>query len=115
MARKPTDQVQLKLRFEERLRYFLEHEAARNNRSLNAEIIDRLEQSKSRLGLIEEVMVLLYGPELGKLLAMSHVHGKILQFSPGDKQRALDKALTLVTAKVHQIFESIPEKPGKKS
>lgn len=45
MARKPTDQVQLKLRFDERLRRQLEREAARNDRSMNSEIVNRLEQS----------------------------------------------------------------------
>jgi hypothetical protein len=45
VARKPTDQVQLKLRFDERLRRQLEREAARNDRSMNSEIVNRLEQS----------------------------------------------------------------------
>jgi hypothetical protein len=45
MARKPTDTVQLNLRFSEALRRRLEREAERNDRSMNAEIIDRLEQS----------------------------------------------------------------------
>jgi hypothetical protein len=45
MARKPTDEVQLKLRFDERLRRRIEKEAERNNRSMNAEIIHRLEES----------------------------------------------------------------------
>jgi hypothetical protein len=45
MARKPTDEVQLKLRFDEKLRRRLEHKAERNNRSMNAEIVLRLESS----------------------------------------------------------------------
>ena len=45
MARKPTDQVQLKLRFDEKLRRKLELAAERADRSMNAEIIYRLEQS----------------------------------------------------------------------
>jgi hypothetical protein len=45
MARKPADQVQLKLRFNEALRSRLEKQADRNNHSMNAEIIRRLEQS----------------------------------------------------------------------
>lgn len=45
MARKPTDMVQLKLRFSETLRRRLERAAARNNRSMNTEIIHRLEES----------------------------------------------------------------------
>ena len=45
MARKPTDIVHLKLRFAESLRRQLEREAARNHRSMNTEIIHRLEES----------------------------------------------------------------------
>jgi hypothetical protein len=45
MAKKPTDEVQLKLRFDERLRRRIAKEAERNNRSMNAEIIHRLEES----------------------------------------------------------------------
>lgn len=44
-ARKPTDTVGLKLRFLESLRRRFEREARRNNRSMNAEIIHRLERS----------------------------------------------------------------------
>jgi hypothetical protein len=53
MARKPTDIVQLKLRFSEALRRGLERAAARNNRSMNTEIIHRLQESLAREGLIE--------------------------------------------------------------
>jgi hypothetical protein len=45
MARKPTDTVTLSLRIREELRRQLEREAKRQERSLNAEIIHRLEQS----------------------------------------------------------------------
>jgi hypothetical protein len=45
VARKPTDIVQLKLRFPESLRRQLEREAARNHRSMNTEIIHRLGES----------------------------------------------------------------------
>src|SRR3979411_1109948 len=45
VARKPTDTVQLKLRFPEALRRRLEREAARHGRSMSAEIIHRVEQS----------------------------------------------------------------------
>jgi Arc-like DNA binding domain len=45
VARKPTDIVQLKLRFPESLRRHLEREAARSHRSMNTEIIHRLEES----------------------------------------------------------------------
>jgi hypothetical protein len=45
MARKPTDPVQLKLRFQEGLRRRLDREARRNGRSLNSEIIHRLQRT----------------------------------------------------------------------
>lgn len=45
MARKQSDTVQLKLRFPEKLRLRIELAADRNQRSMNAEIIHRLEQS----------------------------------------------------------------------
>jgi hypothetical protein len=45
MARKPTDMVQLKLRFPEAVRRRLEREAKRNNRSMNTEIINRLQRT----------------------------------------------------------------------
>jgi hypothetical protein len=45
MARKPTDPVKLNLRFNEALRARLEKQATKNNRSLNEEIINRLEDS----------------------------------------------------------------------
>src|SRR5262249_48315860 len=45
VARKPTDTVQLKLRFLEALRRRLERAAKANDQSMNAEIVSRLEQS----------------------------------------------------------------------
>lgn len=45
MARKPSEQVKLNLRFTEALRSRLEKQAARNNRSMNEEIVRRLEES----------------------------------------------------------------------
>jgi Arc-like DNA binding domain len=45
MARKQSDTVQLKLRFPEKLRLRIETAAARNQRSMNLEIVHRLEQS----------------------------------------------------------------------
>jgi hypothetical protein len=43
--RKPSDTVQLNLRFSERLRGRLERDAAHERRSMNAEIVERLERS----------------------------------------------------------------------
>jgi Arc-like DNA binding domain len=45
MARNPTDTVKLQLRFHEALRRRLAREAKKHDRSLNAEIVHRLEQS----------------------------------------------------------------------
>jgi hypothetical protein len=45
MARKPADTVQLKLRFPEKLRRRIEAAADKNQQSMNAEIVERLEQS----------------------------------------------------------------------
>jgi arylsulfatase A-like enzyme len=54
MARKPTDGVQLKLRFSEALRRRLEREAKRQERSMNAEIIHRIEQSFQKEDSMEQ-------------------------------------------------------------
>jgi hypothetical protein len=48
VARKQTDTVQLKLRFPEKLRRRIETAAERMERSMNAEIVDRLERSFER-------------------------------------------------------------------
>jgi hypothetical protein len=45
VSRKPSDPVKLNLRFTEALRSRLEKQATKNNRSLNEEIIRRLEES----------------------------------------------------------------------
>jgi hypothetical protein len=55
VTRKPTDLVQLKLRFDERLRRRIERAAERNECSMNAEIIKRLEQSFEQVDKIEEI------------------------------------------------------------
>src|SRR4051812_27724643 len=48
MARKPTQPVQLKLRFPEKLRARIEAAALKNGQSMNSEIVQRLEQSFER-------------------------------------------------------------------
>jgi hypothetical protein len=55
VTRKPTDLVQLKLRFDERLRRRIERAAERNECSMNAEIIKRLEQSFEQVDEIEKI------------------------------------------------------------
>jgi hypothetical protein len=44
-ARHPDDEIHLKLRLSERLRRRLENAASKNSRSMNSEILDRLERS----------------------------------------------------------------------
>jgi len=53
MPRKPADPVHLKLRFNEKLRQRIERAALRNNQSMNAEIVRRLEESFDREELNE--------------------------------------------------------------
>jgi predicted HicB family RNase H-like nuclease len=53
MARKPTELRPLMIRIPEALRRKLEKEAARNDSSMNAEIIHRLEQSFDQPTLAE--------------------------------------------------------------
>jgi hypothetical protein len=53
MARKPADPVKLNLRFTEGLRSRLEKLAEKNNRSMNEEIVRRLEESFKRDDLTE--------------------------------------------------------------
>jgi len=65
MARKPTDPVQLKLRFQEGLRRRLDREAKRNGRSLNSEIIHRLQRTLAIDGSTAATNVLDFFRELG--------------------------------------------------
>jgi hypothetical protein len=60
MARKPTDTVQLKLRFSEALRRRLERAAKANNRSLNSEIVGRLEDSFSSDPAVDKIALALF-------------------------------------------------------
>jgi len=69
VTRKPTDLVQLKLRFDERLRRRIERAAERNECSMNAEIIKRLEQSFEQVDKIEEIFGGEYNVALFRMLA----------------------------------------------
>ena len=55
MRRKLTDQVQLKLRFDEKLRRKLEKAAEKNDHSMNAEIVNRLERSLQDQEMLTEI------------------------------------------------------------
>jgi hypothetical protein len=54
MARKPTDTVQLKLRFPEALRRRLVREAGKHGRSLNGEIVTILEEAFQRSDKVQD-------------------------------------------------------------
>ena len=73
MARRPTDTVQLKLRFSERLRRRLEREAKRHGTSLNTEIVTILEgafqQSDNVVRTRAEVIAEALGDELVNAIA----------------------------------------------
>jgi hypothetical protein len=69
VTRKPTDLVQLKLRFDERLRRRIERAAERNECSMNAEIIKRLEQSFEQVDKIEEIFGGAHNVALCRMLA----------------------------------------------
>jgi hypothetical protein len=58
MARKPADPVKLNLRFTEALRLRLEKQAERNNRSMNEEIIRRLEESFAKEDMMQNLEAL---------------------------------------------------------
>src|SRR4051812_16744944 len=60
MARKPTDTVQLKLRFPEALRRQLERAGKANDCSMNAEIISRLERSFHNDPVVDMVALVMW-------------------------------------------------------
>ena len=69
MARKRTDTIKLQLRLSERLRRRIERAAERNECSMNAEIIKRLEQSFEQVDKIEEILGGEYNVALFRMLA----------------------------------------------
>jgi hypothetical protein len=66
MAREANVHLQVRLR--EDLRQHLAQAARARRVSLNQEIVDRLEYTRERRGLLREVLELTYGPSLGGLL-----------------------------------------------
>jgi hypothetical protein len=71
MARKPTDTVQLKLRFPEALRRRLEREAKRHGRSLNSEILAILENAFRKSDDVEQ-RARAFADALGDEMCPSH-------------------------------------------
>jgi hypothetical protein len=74
MAKKSRETAELKLRVSEQVRQGIEVAAKFNNRSLNAEINERLERSLS--GLFEEVLMLAYPSEAPSLIG-AYRHGML--------------------------------------
>jgi hypothetical protein len=106
MARKPTDEVQLKLRFEEKLRRRLERAAEQNKRSMNAEIIHRLEQSFETDPLFA---ALAGGDDSAKVLRMI-AWAMQLQSGQGSWKDNLLSAETVRTA-VNRIIAAVAKLP----
>jgi Arc-like DNA binding domain len=95
MTRKPAQIVGLQLRFSERLRRNIEYAAFRNNRSMNQEIVARLEESFARTKLLDEI-------KLALLEEREREIRERLWGSPEEreawKQSALDAALDTIEA-----------------
>jgi uncharacterized protein (DUF1778 family) len=72
MARKLTDEVQLKLRFAEELRRRIERAAEANGRSMNSEIIHRLDQS-----FIKDTSLSLASQTVERIIADHNIDGVV--------------------------------------
>jgi hypothetical protein len=87
MARKPTDVVQLKLRFPEALRRRLARLARENRRSMNSEIILRLDDSVAATELERRAA----GQDsLGKAVVVMNIGGKPYRLVVDELPRPLD-------------------------
>jgi hypothetical protein len=94
VARKPTDTVQLKLRFSEALRRRLERKAKRQERSLNAEIIGRLDESFQKEREAESIADVLHAAAGG---------------ATGDLLRAVATAIWLIERRTGKKWNEDPE------
>ena len=86
MARKPTDTAHLNLRYPEALRRRLERAAKNGGRSMNTEIVERLEQSFRR----EDFEKLQDAVNLGWLKIMDVVRDVTKQLPPSTRPGLLD-------------------------
>ena len=68
MARKPAELAPIMTRIPERLRRRLEKEAAENGRSMNSEIIHRLESSFDLQDFFAKTLMLAFGQEIAEML-----------------------------------------------
>ena len=106
MARKPTDTVQLKLRFSEALRRRLEREAARQDRSLNSEIISRVEQSfqkRDESELTGSTLRAAFGGATGDLLRAIAIAIWLIEKRTGKKWNEDSHAGSLASIALHTI------------
>ena len=102
MHRPPNAIVNLKLRFEERLRRQLEQAARSADRSMNSEIIDRLEKSFGEPALLDRIKVFISSSNediAGRLSELQSALNKL-----GELQSTRNKRLSdpLSTQENHQ-------------
>jgi hypothetical protein len=86
MARKPADPVKLNLRFTEALRSRLEKSAVKNNRSMNEEIVRRLEESFGKDDMVQtlEAVADRLAEKVGKVIISAE--GNRVTVVRGDKK-----------------------------
>src|SRR5262249_8651792 len=101
MARKRTDPIKLQLRLTEVLRRHLERAAERNGRSMNAEIISRLEHSFTAPKLAAEVA---FATTKAHLTRDQEVNERL---KPLDELRDIRGALDKLREQVSYIDEAI--------
>jgi Arc-like DNA binding domain len=100
MARKPTDTAHLNLRYPEALRRRLERAAKNGGRSMNTEIVERLEQSFRR----EDFEKLQDAMNLGWLKIMDVVFDVTRQLPPSRGPGLLDLR-DISPEQLRQLFE----------
>jgi hypothetical protein len=110
MARKPTDTVQLNLRFSESLRRRLERAADANNRSMNAEIVHILERWFRGEDFRETQHILNEG-----MLKIMAVCGDVLKQVPAPKGPFLSDLAKYLPKAQDATQESAPIKRGEDS
>lgn len=115
MPRKPSDTVQLKLRFPERLRVRIENAASKSGHSMNSEIVRRLEQSFSR----DDVSGIIEASATATAHAMVHhfVTGQSHTFVMGDQgtHTAPHTGATVSAAGSHTLPPPMQAVTGSKS
>ncbi|WP_165475225.1 Arc family DNA-binding protein [Nitrobacter sp. Nb-311A] len=101
MARKPTELAPIMTRIPEHLRRRLEQDAARNGRSMNSEIIHRLDGSfhSEIQNLLEVIVNATLGGREPKWITPEH--GREIKFSPSIK--------ALMKQRIGGFIDSLPE------